>query len=146
MATFQTANVIHRPVEDVFAYVANPENFSSWDPAVLEARQTSAGPIDKGATVQIVVKLLGRRMAMGQEVIAYEPNRQIAYRVTSGPIPVEYRYSFEPIEGGTRISCATEAVSEKAVSFFKLAEPIMMRTARRNVETALANLKDLLEG
>jgi hypothetical protein len=102
--------------------------------------------MDKGSTVQIVVKLLGRRMEMGQEVVAYEPNRQIGYRVTSGPFPVEYRYVFEPVEGGTRISGIAQAGSEKAARFFRLAEPIMLRTARRNVETALANLKDLLEG
>ena len=145
MATFETSNVICRPAEEVFAYIAEPENFPNWDPGVLEAKQTSPGPMGRGTTVQIVVKLMGRRMEMGQEVTVYEPNRQLGYRVTSGPFPVEYRYLLEPIEGATKISGAAEVGSEKAISFFKLAEPIMLRAAKRNVETALANLKDLME-
>jgi uncharacterized protein YndB with AHSA1/START domain len=145
MATFETNNLIRRPIEEVFAYVANPEYFPNWDPGVLEAKQTSAGPLGKGSTIQIVVKLLGRRMEMGQEVVAFEPNQQIGYKVTSGPFPVKYQYSFAPVEGGTKISGSAEIGSEKAISFFKLAEPIMLRAAKRNVETALANLKDLME-
>ena len=50
--------------------------------------------------------------------------------------------SFETDEGGTRLSIAGEA---QLGGFFRIAEPIVVRMARRQMETDMANLKDLLE-
>ncbi len=47
---------INRPVAEVFAYVSEVSNEPAWHTDVLEARQTSAGPIGIGTTFLIRVK------------------------------------------------------------------------------------------
>ena len=46
------------------------------------------------------------------------------------------------MEGGTRV---TEAVEAEIGGFFKLAEPLVVRMAKRQVAADYGNLKDLLE-
>lgn len=47
---------INRPVAEVFAYVSDVSNEPAWHTDVLEARQTSEGPIGIGTTFLIRVK------------------------------------------------------------------------------------------
>ncbi len=49
---------------------------------------------------------------------------------------------FEPVDSGTKVTIVGRA---EPVGFFKLAEPIVIRMAKRQIETDYANLKDLLE-
>ena len=48
----------------------------------------------------------------------------------------------EPIEGGTRV---TETYQAEPGGFFKLAEPLMVRMGKRQFQSDLDNLKDLME-
>ena len=43
MIAFETSVAIDRPREQVFAYVADPVNFPSWNSAVLDVRPTTVG-------------------------------------------------------------------------------------------------------
>jgi uncharacterized protein YndB with AHSA1/START domain len=48
---FETSVRIERPVEEVFTYVSDPENFSRWNSAVRTVRKTSAGEDEVGSEV-----------------------------------------------------------------------------------------------
>ena len=41
---------INRPVEEVYEYVANPENLPEWAGTVIETRKDTPGPLLKGST------------------------------------------------------------------------------------------------
>ena len=49
---------------------------------------------------------------------------------------------FEAVDSGTKVTVITQG---EPGGFFKLAEPIVVRMAKRQIETDFANLKDLLE-
>jgi hypothetical protein len=49
---------------------------------------------------------------------------------------------FEAADGGTKVTIEGEL---QAAGFFKIAEPVMLRVARRQVETDAQNLKEILE-
>ena len=51
-------------------------------------------------------------------------------------------YLFEPADGGTRFTQTFEA---EIGGFFKLAEPLVGRAIRRQMDADMATLKDLLE-
>ncbi|HEX9038527.1 MAG TPA: SRPBCC family protein [Ktedonobacterales bacterium] len=142
MATLEFSIVINRPVEEVFAFVGNPENYPKWFSGSREVKITSAGPIGVGTTFRTVISLLGRRIEGDIEFTEYEPNRSFTEKTTSGPFPVESRVTFERVEGGTRI---TDTQLAEPGGFFKLAEPLLARLIKRQIEADLANLKDLLE-
>ena len=42
--------VIDRPIEEVFAFVTDPDNVSLWQSTSLETEQTSEGPVGVGTT------------------------------------------------------------------------------------------------
>jgi uncharacterized membrane protein len=56
MVQFENSNTIDRPVEDVFAYVADVANDPAWHTDVVEGRKVSDGPIGTGSRLQIRIK------------------------------------------------------------------------------------------
>src|SRR5215207_3985490 len=135
--------VIDRPIEEVFAFVTDPNNDPLWQSTSLETEQTSEGAVDVGATFRNTSKLLGRRIESTMEVTENEPPRRQYVRITSGPIPGEGCYLFEPADGGsTRFTQTFEA---EVGGFFRLAEPLVERAISRQTEADMATLKDLLE-
>ena len=143
MARVEASVVINRPVEEVFAFATNPENDPQWQTSMLESEQTSEGPMGVGATVRGVAQFLGQRIEWTSEVTEYEPNRKIVHKVTPpAPISLEQSETFEPVEGGTRVTIVGEG---ETGGFFRLAEPIVIRMYERQIEANLGNLKDILE-
>jgi uncharacterized protein YndB with AHSA1/START domain len=142
MAKLEISTVINRPLEEVFAFVSNPENYPKWLSSSTEVKITSRGPVGVGTTFRPVVTFLGRRMEGESEVTEYEPNRVYATKSKSGPFPVENRSTFERVEGGTRITFTAAA---EPGGFFKLAEPLLVRMLKRQFEGDFANLKNMME-
>lgn len=142
MAKFDVSTTIKRPVEDVFAALSNVENSPKWSSAALEAEQTSPGPIGVGTTARVVGKFLGRRIESESVVTEFEPNRKYTWESKSGPFPFNGSTTVDQIEGGTRVNTTVEV---EPGGFFKLAEPLLMSMAKRQFQSDLENLKDLME-
>ena len=142
MINLESSVVINRPVDEVFAFLANPENEMLWNQSTQKSEQTSEGPMGVGTTVNIVTRFLGQSIDSTWEVTEYEVNRRRGIKSTSGPMPFEFAQTFESVEGGTKLTGTGQI---EAGGFFKLAEPVVGRMARRQQETSLANLKDVLE-
>jgi uncharacterized protein YndB with AHSA1/START domain len=139
---------INRPVEEVFSYATNPQNFPEWVATVIEVRQDApgaGGPLRReGERFTTMQQALGRRFEGPFEVIAYEPNRRYAYRSTGGhPVPVTMSFTYEAVSSeGTRFTPRIEA---EPGGFFGLVGPVLERAIRRQMRTNLETLKDLLE-
>jgi uncharacterized membrane protein len=142
MAKIEVSTMINRPIEEVFAFAGNVGNNPQWQSGVLEARVTSEGPIGVGTTYRYVGQLLGRQIETDGEITEYEPNRKYSFKSTSGPFPIEGGLSCEAIDGGTKV---TLAVAADIGGFFKMAEPLVVRTIKKQFETDVSNLKSLLE-
>lgn len=142
MLKIESITVINRPVEDVFVVLSDLENNPKWDSVALEARKTSGGLIGVGTTWRIVQKAFGKRLEIEAELTEYEPNRKTTLIVKSGLIPGALQRTYEPVEGGTRVSHVMEI---EPGGFFRLSEPLFMNIMKRGVETDLAALKDLME-
>jgi carbon monoxide dehydrogenase subunit G len=95
-----------------------------------------------GATGAIVRKFLGRRMESSVQFDEYEPPRKFALHATSGPVQFRVQQTYEPTDEGARITVVMEG---EPGGFFKLAEPLVQRAIRREMETNFATLKDILE-
>ena len=141
MIRIQASVTINRPLEEVFRFMTNHQNALQWQSGLLEARVTN-DVVGVGKTWVDVVQFLGRRIEIASELTEFEPLRVVGFKSTSGPIPLEGRYAFEPDGAGTKV---TFTLQGEAGGFFKLAEPIVARSTQRQWETNLANLKDLLE-
>lgn len=143
MIKIENSIVINRPVDEIFEFMANAENNPQWQSGTQEAVKTSEGPIGVGTTFTSVSRLLGKRLESVVEYTAYEPNKRVAGKVTSGPVPFQFETTFEPAaEGGTKVTGGGEG---DVGGFFKLAEPLVARMLKRQFDANNANLKDLLE-
>jgi hypothetical protein len=142
MAQMQQSVDIARPLEEVFAFVANPGNDARWGANLVEVIQLSPGPLGVGSRYRYTARFAGRPFQLVREVIAYEPNRRQSVKTVSGPLRWGGTRTFEAIPGGTRI---TFSGGGQAGGFFGLAEPLLLRAAQRSLRTDLATLKRLLE-
>ena len=142
LVRIEATAVINRPVDVVFEFVTNRDNLLQWATTLVEAKQTSQGPVDVGTTFKEVHRFFGRRLVFSFEVTDHKSNRESRFRSISGPMPVQGGYTFEPVEAGTRITLVFEG---KLVGLSQLAKPIFAIVAHRQWETNFANLKALLE-
>ena len=134
---------INRPVEEVFSYVANPENLPEWSGLVLEVHKETQGQPEVGDRFTTVAKFLGRRFETTFARIGIEPNLRYTDRAAGEPVPDQaWTYTFEEVPTGTRV---TRAVEGEPGGFFKIADPLIERALKRQVRADLETLKDLLE-
>ena len=142
MVRFTVEVVIARPVEAVFSFVVRAENGSMWNSAVREVRKTSEGPVGVGTEYSMSRHLPQGRVENTLQVVEYEPNERYAIRVTSGPTPFFYRYTFEPLGDRTRMSLSAEGALGGAAD---LLSPIASIAVKRGVQANFRTLKTLLE-
>ena len=142
MDKVEVSTVINRPVEEVFAVLSNEENRPKWSSTTIEVKKTSKGPIGAGTTWRGVDRIFGRQMERESVFTEYESNRKITQKSTSGPVPFEVQFRYEPVEGGTRVLIIAEA---RPTGLFKLAGPLLMRLRKRQFATDLANVKAMIE-
>ena len=140
MTRIEHSVVIERPVEDVWAYVSDPTNNTVWQGPVIEV--DSLPTIEVGTEVTEVMKFLGRRVETTWVVTEHEPMHRSAVETSSGPVQMRGSYLLEPVDGGTRFTMETDM---DAHGFFKLAEPVFARMARRKAVSSCETLKELLE-
>ena len=132
--------VINRTPDEVFAYATDPAHTPEWQSSALET--SVDGPVQAGASGKEVRKFLGRRMESTMKIEAFEPPRRFALQVTSGPVPFHVEQTVEPEGTGSRVSVTIEG---EPGGFFKLADPLVERAVRRELEGNFATLKDILE-
>jgi ribosome-associated toxin RatA of RatAB toxin-antitoxin module len=142
MNEFDVMTLIGRPVEEVFAVVQDVTRTPLWNPGLLEVRRTSEGPLGVGATMIYVGTFLGRRYESPVACTGFAENKQLATATTGGPFYLEVDQTVEPAGARTKLTIHCRGESR---GFFKLAEPLVVKLTKRQVETAASNLKALLE-
>ena len=140
MIRAEKSTVIRRSAEDVFAYVGDQTNAVHWQAGLVEVQRLTDGPVGVGTRHRIVRTFMGRRLAVENEYVAFEPGRRVVFRTTSGSMPLEASYPVEPAEGGSRI---TSTIEMDASGFLSLAEPLIAVGLRREMDAAFRELKRL---
>jgi uncharacterized protein YndB with AHSA1/START domain len=143
MINTEKSMVINRPIEEVFAYVGDQRNTPNWQAGLVDVKRLTDGPPGVGTKHTIVRSFMGRKMEASNEYVAYEPGRRITFKTISGPVLLEASYLFESVADGTKL---TSKIQMDATGFMSLAEPLIARGLRREMDVAFVTLKDLLEG
>jgi len=137
--------VIHRPPEDVFAFVTTPENDREWVSTAVERQRENEGPIEVGSRIRAVDKFLGRRIESTLEVTEHEPNSRSTIRL-DGPISARGSYLLEPADGGTRFRWSLDAQAGLGGLYLgRITDPLVTVVFRRRIRSDLRRLKAALE-
>jgi hypothetical protein len=133
---------IYRSVAEVFAFVADPTNDPLWSGSVLSSRLIG-GMLGSGAVVEQESKFLARRVDARLIVTEYEADRRICLESAEGRARGHECRLFEEVgPTETRLSRAIEA---EVAGLFRLAEPLVLGAARKQIETDMELLKALMD-
>ncbi len=134
---------IERPADAVFELIANLHRMPEWIGTCVAVRIEDAGTIGLGTRFTSTSKFIFSRFDIPFVIIEYVPPRAFAMRAREGgPFMVENRIELTPTAVGTRV---TGTFVGDTTSFYKLAEPVLMRAFRARVRQDLRQLKHALE-
>jgi uncharacterized protein YndB with AHSA1/START domain len=128
------------PAEKVFAALTDLEHLPEWQSSVISSK--SAGPLALGTRIREQRTLMGREHHNELEVTAYDPPRRFALEGCSGPVPLSVDHELVEDGGKTIVQVHAQA---KPGSLFKLAEPMIRRTAEQELRSDFERLKASLE-
>ena len=132
--------VIHRPLAEVFAFVANLENETQWQPEIQSV--TLEGPLQTGSTFREVRITWGQRYDWHFRITAFDPPQRITIATITGTLPYRGSRIFTAVPGGTQV---TEEGELQTRGWLRLIDPLLGWLARKPLATAYNNLKVLLE-
>jgi uncharacterized membrane protein len=132
--------VINRPRDDVFAFLADPENDPQWRSGVLDIKRVSGSGIGARYT-QGVKGPGGRRIPADIEITELTPGEAIAFQTVTGPARPRGRYVLTAADGGTRVRFELEA---DTTGLKRLIGPMVQKTMNNEV-AQLDQLKRVIE-
>jgi len=142
MATFQNTVTIRRPVEEVFAFLADFENVPRWNYAIVETKKISHGPDGVGTTYR-QVRSLPSRSEEAFAVTAFEPPSRLEVHGQIGPFTATIGYLLVPMGDGTRLTNTVDL--RPASGALRLLAPLAASRVKMAVAANLDTLKQLLE-
>lgn len=107
MVKIEQSIIINRPIEEVFPFVIDINNFPKWWPWLMEPTKTSSPPYGVGTTEY---EIMGRfyffiKVKNVSIVSEFQQNKKISRNIKSPHFPPwSTTYDFESIEGGTKLT------------------------------------------
>ena len=143
MAAFENSVTIQRPIEEVFAYLADFENTPRWNYTIEETRKTSPGPVGVGATYR-QTRTIPRRSEEMFVIIAFDPVHELAIQGQIGPFRALASYRLEPAGRATRLLNRVDIEPSSVLlrPFASLATSSVKSAVAQNLD----KLKNILEG
>jgi len=140
MASFENTVIIRRPVEEVFAFLADFENVPKWNHAIVETTKSSPGPVGVGTTYH-QTRSVPTRSEERFEVTAFESPRRLEVQGQIGPFRARIGYLLEPAGSGTRLRNAVDLGSSGPLT---LVAPLVTSRVKHAVAANLDALEQLL--
>jgi uncharacterized protein YndB with AHSA1/START domain len=130
MINLDFSTLIDRPVKDVFKFVADPNNMSKWNSAVVSIQQAAPGEV------------MGRRLEGELQVQNYEPDSKCGFQLNAGPMQMNMTLLFKTVGTGRKLNLNVQG---NPAGIFKLAEGVMTGQVKPLMEGNFAKLKSVLE-
>jgi uncharacterized protein YndB with AHSA1/START domain len=145
-ARFSSSCVIHRSPEVVFAFVSDERNQPQWCANVESVEMLTTGPIGRGTRFRGHSRQDGFELVGDEEIVDYEPNHRFTERLTTGIQPDSDEWTFEAVEGGTRMTHRFNfewSLSTAALMWYRY--PAASRSIMANRQTSEMQLRQILE-
>ena len=142
MINFNLNTQIYRPLQEVFCFIATPENDFQWQYGTLASTQISEGDIGVGTLFRTINHFIGRRIESIYEVTEFEPDKKYGFRSLSGPMRSRTLYTFQITEGSTKINMSSQTNPE---DIFKMNDATVEKKIRKQYRENLNMLKSVLE-
>ena len=142
MPTFEHTVEIAAPIERVFAFDSNPEN---WSRTMASLRDLEiVEETGEGARMRATYKLLGIALDTEMEMTIVEPNEHITVTIESSGMKGEVHNYFSDTAFGTEIAHRADYEFGESLRD-RLLEPVAKRYNNRQFKNHLQNTKDIIE-
>jgi uncharacterized protein YndB with AHSA1/START domain len=128
------------PAQKVFDALTDLEQLPEWQSSAVSSKADA--PLAVGTRVRERRSMMGREIDNELEVTVYDPPRRFALEGRSGPVPLSIDHELAEEGGKTVLRLQAKA---KPGALFKLAEPMIKRTAEQELRADFERLKDRLE-
>ncbi len=142
---FEATTVIDRPIEQVFAFLADGENDPKFSPRVLEISKTTDGPAGVGTVYASTVKDAGMKTKREFKLTEFEAPTKIRWAEQSKNLITanEGGYDLEPVgDGATRVTIHNVLEGH---GLGKLLEGFALRAARKGADDFGKSIKAAVE-
>ena len=68
---------VPRPIDEVFAYLADFSTTEEWDPGIVSATRVDEGDLGVGSRFDLVSEFKGRRIPLTYEITTYQPPERV---------------------------------------------------------------------
>jgi uncharacterized protein YndB with AHSA1/START domain len=135
--------VIHRPVDEVFDFVADERNEPRYNPRILRVHKLTPGPIGQGTRFRAETTTMGRTAGIAIEYTAYQRPRRLGSSIHMSAADIQGTLTFDPVAGGTRMGWTWDL---RLRGWYRLLTPVIARSGRRQEQVNWTSLKQYLEG
>ena len=143
-ARFEGTTVIDRPIDEVFAFLADGENDPKFSPRVLEIKKTTEGPPGAGTVYASTVKDAGMKTQREFKLTEFDaPTKMRWTELSKNMITVpEGGYDLAAEGEGTRLTVHNEFEGH---GFGKVILPLALRSARKGADDFANAIKAAVE-
>jgi hypothetical protein len=143
MIQLNESQTIARSPGEVFAFIADLNNFPKWRANLVSFRILTEGPTGVGTRCNEVVQVGPMRATGTCDVTEFSPGRTLAFTATSATIVYDGRIVVEPWEKGARLTLSGDVHPRGPM---KLMQPVLRRKLRSGIQKEASAVKELLEG
>jgi Polyketide cyclase / dehydrase and lipid transport len=136
--------VIDRPIEEVFAFLADGENDRKFSPRVLEIAKTTDGPPDVGTVYASTVRDAGMKTKREFKLTGFEPPTRIRWAELSKNLVTVPEGGYDLARDGTRTRVTIYNVLD-GHGVGKLLAPLGVRAARKGGDDFGQSIKKAVE-
>jgi carbon monoxide dehydrogenase subunit G len=142
---FEGSVVIDRPIEEVFAFLADGENDPKFSPRVQRIEKKTDGPAGAGTVYASTVKDAGMTTTREFELTEVVPPTRIRWteRSKNAVTAPEGGYDLAPVGEGTRVTIYNVLQGNGLLG--KLIAPLAVRAARKDADAFAARIKAAVE-
>jgi carbon monoxide dehydrogenase subunit G len=143
METVEKSIIINARPEKVFEYIDDPMNDPEWMIGMVEVHEVE-GLRGVGRHFHWTFKMVGIPLKGQSTTIEHVPNRRTVTE-SQGGVSSTWAADVEPEGEGTKLTMKVEYAIPVPV-LGKLAEHLISKQNRRNLESSMENIKHMLEG
>ena len=132
---------LNRPVEQVFAFLADTSKLQSWQSNLIKNELLTQGPLRTGSRFREVRLINGKESEIQGEITVLEANKRLETKTVTKP-EARVSYSLDPEQGGTRLKYNIVIVTSGPM---RLLEPMIASAMKKESASDFETLKQILE-
>ncbi|MDX8289635.1 SRPBCC family protein [Metabacillus indicus] len=143
MSAFHDEATIDAPIEEAFAFAANPENAVQFMENVIKVEKLTDGPAAAGSKYRETREIRGRQASTVIEFTEYVPSAKFSVKSEMNGMETVYHYSFT--KAGTQTVIRFECEITAKTLKMKLIKPVFVKIMKKEDGDHLKHLKKAIE-